>query len=135
MDGNLRGYKVKYRNIAGILEFNYVSVSATQQELLISNLRVFTAYEVAIGAFNEKGRGIWSPLYRWRTGEARKYAFCMTWYLIQYLLLVYQGSCVELLEWFKLSNVEEYELASILILDWIKLEVNKELTILTMKIL
>ena len=73
VSGSLRGYKVKFRDVSSIQDFEERPVDADTTEYLLSDLKVFTAYEVAIGAFNDKNHGVWSPLYRWRSGEDCEY--------------------------------------------------------------
>lgn len=78
MSSSIRGYRVSWELSAGIGQVKEKGVSEDTFELRIEKLKVFSAYEVRVGVFNDFGEGIWSQRYKWRTGEDSKYINCLT---------------------------------------------------------
>ena len=73
---------------AGIGGAKEKSVSENTFQLRIENLKVFSAYEVRVGVFNEFGEGTWSQKFKWRTGEDSKTALKTLFFSIPVLLQV-----------------------------------------------
>lgn len=66
----LRGYKIKYKELSGIGGYKEIPLTANQLQHRITNLKVFTAYQIQMGAYTDEGKGTFTPFYIWRTGEA-----------------------------------------------------------------
>ncbi|XP_047144342.1 protein sidekick-1 isoform X1 [Hydra vulgaris] len=66
----LRGYRVGFKEVGGVDDEKEMSVSSSQLSFKLTNLKVFQAYDVRIGAFTDQNIGVWTPVYQWRTGEA-----------------------------------------------------------------
>ena len=87
LNGELRGYQIKHREVGGISDFKVLSLQSSAIEGRISNLQTFTAYEVIITSFNDQGQAFATPKYIWRTGETSE-LFCFNiFYLLTFPII------------------------------------------------